>query len=163
MKPSKSPTSEATITRFGLPFEKPRFAPEPCLGCQYPRECYHNDDCPKDTRADQDERRQTLENARLHSRKRGNGSVTPSSLGGTFEWRDVCERCHDVIEMPLDGTPPKHLCLTDPEVAALVKALRDLAHAAEDLNRDDTSDSVDEEPIKAARQLLEVGPSYEEP
>ena len=45
------------------------------------------------------------------SRQRREDFPSPS---GTFEWRDVCERCSDVIEMPLDGTPPKHLCLTDP-------------------------------------------------
>ena len=45
------------------------------------------------------------------SRQRREDFPSPS---GTFEWRDICERCSDVIEMPLDGTPPKHLCLTDP-------------------------------------------------
>ena len=32
----------------------------------------------------------------------------------SFDWQDICERCRVVIDMPLDGTPAKHLCLTDP-------------------------------------------------
>lgn len=42
------------------------------------------------------------------------GAVTKGAPRDVFEWRDICERCHDVVEMPLDGMPPKHLCLTDP-------------------------------------------------
>lgn len=31
-----------------------------------------------------------------------------------IDWRDVCEKCHRVMAMPDDGSPPEHLCLHDP-------------------------------------------------
>ena len=59
-----------------LPFE-PRLSPEPCFGCKY-RGCYHNDDCPKDTLADQEERRQRRADERLYRERIRHGNAGPS-------------------------------------------------------------------------------------
>lgn len=39
--------------------------------------------------------------------------MTVRSRFTSFDWQDVCERCRMVVEMPLDGTAAKHLCLAD--------------------------------------------------
>lgn len=40
--------------------------------------------------------------------------MTVRSRFTSYDWKDICDRCRAVVEMPLDGTAAKHLCLIDP-------------------------------------------------